>query len=126
MMTVMEFQREKFDISTQIISDLLFKSLFQISCLSVSIFILCPGAQLDLSQDGCQVLESRMEGGFLGSHPSTILQHVPHLLGFKRLMHQNDVKYLSKGFKSIFFMKYEVFQTLEVVLGRMRAPVAKF
>ena len=55
-----------------------------------------------------------------------ILQNVPHLHGFKRLMHQNVVKYLPKGFKSVFLMKYEVFQTLEVVLGRVRAPVAKF
>ena len=56
------------------------------------------GAQLDLSQDGCQELESGMEGGFLGTQPSTILQHIPHLLGFKRLMHQNVIKYLPKGF----------------------------
>ena len=32
---------------------------------------------------------------------------------------------LPKGFKSVFLMKFEVFQTLEVVLGRVQAPIAK-
>ena len=54
---------------------------------------------------GARSWRAGVEGGFLGTQPSTILQNVPHLLGFKLL----------KGFKSVFFMKYEVFQTFEVV-----------
>ena len=41
-------------------------------------------------------------------------------------MYQNVIKCLPKGFKSVFFMKYEILQILEVVLGVVRAPVAKF
>ena len=43
------------------------------------------GAQLELSQDGCQELESRVEGGLLGSQSSTILQNLPHFTCFQKV-----------------------------------------